>query len=164
MEPTRPIWGWNVKYYCHIWNQRARICLVTKFDANNKIFKFGVKNALFGYFGARISNSYFHIWNQFPPICLIRDFCRKTKMSKFGSKNAMFGYSCTKIKKKSFVAFEISTLEFVLLQNFSKKQKHLNMGYNLPYSGVLGSSFEKHLSYVKSPTSKLPCCKGLYKK
>ena len=55
------------------------------------------QNALFGYFGARISNSYFHIWNQFPPIFLIRDFCRKTKMSKFGSKNAMFGYSCTKI-------------------------------------------------------------------
>ena len=36
---------WN---YCHILNQRPRICLIIKFGAKIKIFEFGTKNALFG--------------------------------------------------------------------------------------------------------------------
>ena len=39
-----------LKYYCHIWNQRPRICLLTNLEANTKIFKFGTKTALFEYF------------------------------------------------------------------------------------------------------------------
>ena len=34
-----------LKYYCHIRNQRPRICLGTTFDGNSKIFKFETKNA-----------------------------------------------------------------------------------------------------------------------
>ena len=35
------------KYYCHVSNQRPRICLVAKFVAKIKILKFRSKNALF---------------------------------------------------------------------------------------------------------------------
>ena len=53
--------------------------------------KFGTKNALFGYFWARILKNYFHISNQHPQICLIAKFLEKVKMPKFGTKNALFG-------------------------------------------------------------------------
>ena len=85
---SRRIW----KYYCHIWIQRHWVCLATKFGEKIEILKFGIKNALFGYFWTRILKNYCHIWNQLPPICLIAKFSRKTKMSKFGTKYALFGY------------------------------------------------------------------------
>ena len=31
------------KNYSHIWNQRPRICLITKFGGKTKILKFGTK-------------------------------------------------------------------------------------------------------------------------
>ena len=34
------------------------------------------------------------------------------------------------------VIFEISTLEFIQLQNFPKKQKCLNLGPKMPYLGI----------------------------
>ena len=40
--------------YCHIWNQRPQICLSTNFSAKRKILKFGINNALFGYFESRV--------------------------------------------------------------------------------------------------------------
>ena len=42
---------------------------------------------------------------------------------------------------KTIVIFEISTLKFVLLQNFTKKQKCLNLGPKMPYLGILGVEF-----------------------
>ena len=47
-----------------------------------KPLKFGIKNVLFGYFGARISKNYCHIWNQ---------------SLEFGTKNALFGYFLPKM-------------------------------------------------------------------
>ena len=41
------------KKYCHIWNQHSRIFVNAKFR-EKKMPKFGIKNALFGYFWARI--------------------------------------------------------------------------------------------------------------
>ena len=40
--------------------------------------------------------------------------------------------------ENNIVMFEISTLEFVLLQNFDKKLKCLNLGPKMPYLGVCG--------------------------
>ena len=48
------------------------------------------KNALFGYFWARIWENYFHIWNQHLQICQIVKFFGKIIMSKFATKNALF--------------------------------------------------------------------------
>ena len=42
--------------------------------------KLGTKNALFGYFWAKIFKTYEHTGNQHPQICLIAKFCEKTKM------------------------------------------------------------------------------------
>ena len=74
------------------------------------MLKFGIKNALFGYFWARILTNYCHIWNHHPQICQIAKFLLKRKMLKFG------------------VIFEISTLKFVQLQNFAKKRKIFKFG------------------------------------
>ena len=60
---------------------------------------------------------------------------------------------------KTIVIFEISTLKFVKLQNFPKKQKCLNLGPKMPYWVFLGYNFKKLLSYLKSATSNLSNCK-----
>ena len=62
--------------------------------------KFGIKNALFGYFspivfywgifGQEFLKYYCHIWNQHPQICLILRFCERTRIPKFGINNALF--------------------------------------------------------------------------
>ena len=107
------------KKYCHIWNQRPWICLVTTFGAKLKILKFGTKsnshlgiwklrekikmfkfwtqNTSIGYFWVRISKNCCHIWNQHPQICQLVKFREKTVMSKFGTKNVLFGYFWNKI-------------------------------------------------------------------
>ena len=44
---------------------------------------------------------------------------------------------------KTIVVFEISTLKFVYLQNFVKKQKCLNLGPKMSYLGIFGIEFWK---------------------
>ena len=43
------------------------------------------------------------------------------------------------------VIFEISTLEFVELQTFEKKQKFLNLGPKMPYLGIFWMEFKKNI-------------------
>ena len=38
--------------------------------------------------------------------------------------------------ENNIAIFEISNLEFALLQNFTKKQKCLNLGGKIPYLGI----------------------------
>ena len=38
--------------------------------------------------------------------------------------------------ENNIAIFEISNLEFALLQNFTKKQKCLNLGRKIPYLGI----------------------------
>ena len=45
--------------------------------------------------------------------------------------------------ENNFVIIEISTLEFVQLQNFAKKQKCLNLASKMPYLGIFGLEFEE---------------------
>ena len=47
--------------------------------------------------------------------------------------------------KNTVVIFEISTLKFVYLQNFTKKQKCLNFGPKMPDLGILGLEFENNI-------------------
>ena len=61
---------------------------------------------------------------------------------------------------KTIVIFEISTFEFVKLQNFVKKQKCLNLGPKMPFLGIfyqeclicvfLGKNFQKAIVNLKS--------------
>ena len=83
----------------------------------------------------------------------------KTKMSKFGTKNALFGYFWLEFEK-NIVIFEISSPEFVKLQNFVKKWKCLNVGQKMPCLGIFASlKIFKHLktilSYLKPAPSNL---------
>ena len=62
-------------------------------------------------------------------------------MPKFGTKNAIIGYFWARILKLTIVIFEVSTIEFVYLQNFTDKQKCQNLGPKMPYLGVFGLEF-----------------------
>ena len=62
---------------------------------------FPTKNALYGYFWARIEKkNYFHMWNQNPQICLFAKFYEKTIIPKFATKNVWFMYFWSGIWKK----------------------------------------------------------------
>ena len=47
--------------------------------------------------------------------------------------------------ENNIVIFQISTFEFVLLQNFAEKHKCLNLGPNILDLGVLGLEFENNI-------------------
>ena len=66
-------------------------------------------------------------------------------MPKFGTKNAVFGYFWARIYKGIIVIFEINTLKFVNLQNFTKKRKCLNLGPKIHYFGIFGLEFENNI-------------------
>ena len=56
------------------------------------------------------------------------------------TKDALFGYFWARIKK-TLVLIEISTLKFIYLQNFTKKQKRLNLGPKMSYLGIFELEF-----------------------
>ena len=56
--------------------------------------------------------------------------------------------------QKAIVIFEISTLEFVLWQNFANKQKYLNLGPKMPYLGIFGLEFQKTIVIFEISTLK----------
>ena len=50
--------------------------------------------------------------------------------------------------EKGVVIFEISTLEFFLLQYFAKKQKRLNLGLKIPYLGIFWARISKNYCHI----------------
>ena len=59
---------------------------------------------------------------------------------KFGTQNALLVYFWER-NLKNIAIFEMSTLEFVYLQNFANKQKCLNLEPQMPYLVVFGLEF-----------------------
>ena len=62
------------------------------------------------------------------------------------------------------VMFQISVLEFVLLESVVQKLKSLNLGPKMPYFGIFGLELEKIVIFeklpdLKSALSNLPNCK-----
>ena len=47
--------------------------------------------------------------------------------------------------ENNFVIFDISTLKFVYMQNFTKKQKCLNVGQKTHDLGIFGLEFENNI-------------------
>ena len=68
--------------------------------------------------------------------------------------NALFLYFWARILKKTNVIFEISTLKFVYLQNFTKKQKCLNFGPKMADLGILGLELENNIVVFEISTLK----------
>ena len=111
------------------------------------MLKFGTKNACLGYFWAGISKGFGYFWaqigkescricNQYSPVCLIAKFRRKPRCLNHGSNmayllfltnNVLFWNFSARISKTAFAIFEISTLKFLSLQNFAKKNKNALM-------------------------------------
>ena len=56
-------------------------------------------------------------------------------MPKNGSKNTLFEFFFWLEFENAIAIFEISTLKFVELEDFTKKQKSLNMGLKTTYLG-----------------------------
>ena len=50
-----------------------------------------------------------------------------------------------RIFKKAIVIFQINILEYVSLQNFTKKQKCLNLGQKVPVLGIFGLEIENNI-------------------
>ena len=67
-----------------------------------------------------------------------------------------------KKKKKIIVKFEISTLQFVYLQNFAKKQICLNLVPKMPYLGIFGLEFLKTILIFQTSILKF-IKKGVHK-
>ena len=134
--------------------------------------KFGTKSALFWYFWARTLKTYCHIWNQHLQISEIVKFLRKQKCLNLGPKMPYLGIFDQKwliwvfsgtVFRKTIVIFEISTLKFVYLQNFPKKQKCLNLGPKCLIWVFLGWNLKTILSYLKPAPSNFSNCKILWK-
>ena len=117
------------KECCHIWSQHPRSCSILKFWKKTKILKFETKNTLFWCLWAEIWKEYCHIWNQHPRICLIAKILLKKqqKYLKFGPKMPYWGIFGLEFPK-AIVRFELSTFEFVELENFMKKWKRPYLG------------------------------------
>ena len=128
------------KNHCHDWNQHPEICQVPKFCGKAKFPIFGTKNALFGYFWARILKKYCHIWNQCPHICLIASFWEKAKLCNFATKNALFGYFWDR-ELRTIVIFQVSILKYVKYQNFAKKQNFRTLVPKMFYLSIFGLEF-----------------------
>ena len=59
----------------------------------------------------------------------------------FEKKNASLLYFWGGTLENTIVIFEINTLKFVYYENFTKKQKYLNLGPKMPYLGIFGLEF-----------------------
>ena len=62
-------------------------------------------------------------------------------MPKNGSKNALLEFLLWLEFENVIAIFEISTLKFVELQDFTKKQRSVNMGLKTTYLGFFGLQF-----------------------
>ena len=99
------------------------------FVKKTKFSLFDTKNALFGYFCARILRKYCHISSRHTQICLIAKCCEKTKRPKFGTKSALFGYFCPR-NFKNYCNILNQHHQICLIAKFCEKTK-------LPKFGIL---------------------------
>ena len=144
------------KIYYQVFNQHTQIWETIKFYPNfYPSFKFETKHALFGSLAGMLKN-YCDICNQRPPNCLIAKFRTKIRILKFGIKNALFG--CFRPQFwKTIVIFEINTLEFPL---FCAKNKNSEIwDQKCQISVFCGWNLKTLMSYLKSASSNLSCCK-----
>ena len=107
------------KNYYQIFNQHPRIWQNLKFHPKQKNIFLGPKMLYLGHWAGMLKN-YCHICNQRPPVYLMAKFRAKIRIFKFGTKNALFGCFGQQFWK-AVVIFEISTLQFPLLQSLVQK-------------------------------------------
>ena len=122
--------------------QKQKSC--KKIHEKTKMPKFGTKNALFGYFWARIFKTFCHIWNQHPRICQIAKFRKKMKMSNFGTKNALFEYFGAGIYRK-YCDISNEHSRICLIAKFGEKWHFLNLEPKMPYLSIFRLELQKNI-------------------
>ena len=135
------------------------------FVKKQKMPKFGIKNALFGHFWARILIKLLsYIWNHHPQICLFAKCHGRTKVPKFGTKNAWFGYFWTGIWKQ-YCHIWNQHLRISIIAKFDEKTKMPIFVTKKPCLGILyqkcliwiflGQNLKKAIVIFEISTSKL---------
>ena len=90
---------------------------------------------------------------------------QKCLIGHFLTKTPLFGYFWARIFKKAIVIFEISTLNFVYLQNLAKKkQKCLNLEQKMSYLGKFGIVIKKTTVILEINTLKYVYLQNFAKK
>ena len=137
-----------------------------------KMPKIGTKSDLFGYFGLEFRKTIVIFKISTFELVQLKNFVKKQKCQILGPKMPyldIFDQKCLlwvflgKNFKKAVVIFVISTLKFVYLQNFTEKQKHLNLDQKCLIYEFLGWNLRTIWSYLKSASSNLPYWKILLK-
>ena len=111
------------------------------FVKKTKFSLFDTKNALFGYFCARILRKYCHISSRHTQICLIAKCCQKTKLPKFGILNGL-RYFWGLISKGPYHIWN-QHAKICLIRKFSKKLKLFTLGKQNFWFRIFGLEFLK---------------------
>ena len=165
--------GWDFKTILSYLKSAPSNLSNCKIWRKQKCLNLGNKNALFGSFWARILKKTIVMF-EISTFEVVQNFVTKQNCQKLGLKMPYLGifdqkdliwvYLGKSFKKTIFI-FETSTLKFVYLQNFTKKQKCLNLGPKVLYLGIFGLEFKKKLlSYLKPTPSNLSNCNNFVKK
>ena len=118
-----------------------------------KCLNLELKMPYLGIFGLKFKINVSHIWNQYPHIYLIAKCCEKTRTRTFGLEF-----------QKTIVIFRISTLEFVYLQNFTKKAKMPKFGTKNALFGYFGLRFLNIIVIFEISTLEFVQLQDFYKK
>ena len=113
-----------LKNNCHIFNKRPPNRVIAKFRAKVRILKFGTRkcqSVFFRLFLAAILKNHCHIWNQHPRICLVAKFRAKKNKKILNLGPIMSDFHILGLELENIIViFEISVLEFPLLQSLVK--------------------------------------------
>ena len=155
------------KYFCLIWSQHFRICLIANFFEETKMPKFGTKMPflrIFGrncyiliFLGKNFWKNYCHIWNKHPWISLIAKHLEIIKMPKFGTKLVLFCVFWDRILKK-FCHIWNPHLWISVIPKFSEEEKipkfatkKALFGYfwpTMPYLCIFEQEFKKNICHI----------------
>ena len=145
-------WAIILKDYCHIWNHHpwiylsAQFCKKTKTKTKQnktKMFKYGTKKSLFGYFWFRCYLKLCCIWNQHCSIWLIGKYCKKPKLPKVSFKNSLFGCFSVRFFKISILSFLKSAPQTWLIGKLCQNTKMSKFGTKNALFGYLWAGFKK---------------------
>ena len=139
-----------MKNYCHIWNQYSRYCQNAKFCAKIEILKFGIKNALFWYFGVKFwkTVAIFDIKLVKP-----KELCQNKNPYIWDQKSLTWVLSC--YFKKLFLFLKSALSNFPINKVLCQKKKLQIWSQKFLIWLFWGCNFEKLLSHLESALSKL---------
>ena len=131
--------GTIFKNYCHIWNQKPRICLFETFYKNTqKCVNLGPKIPYLRFSRLECKKNYFRISNQYPRIFLIKKFCEKMKKYLFlGQKILLSVYIGARNFRKLMSYCKSAHSNLSNSKTLQKNQKYLILTQKVAYLNTL---------------------------